>query len=169
MPQQIEGLKDYDENAALPKLDIGRELMITVPGVPVSGSQLKFNRTTGRAYRPAQHKNRMEDVYNAACTAVWDEENRPFFRKGVAVAIGVEFYFPYRNQDYGTGRNEGVLKNNAPVFVIGNKDLDNMLKPLKDGLKGVAINDDKQIVMYNHVVKKYSESPRTVVKLKELI
>lgn len=148
-------------------LDVNEPLVITIPGEPISGSQLKFNRKTGSAYRPKEHKQRVFTV-SEFCASVVPDNQRPFFRKGVPLSMGVEFYFPYRSQDYGTGRNEGVLKANAPIFVIGNKDIDNLLKPLKDGLKGVAINDDKQIVIYTQIVKKYSESPRTIVTLQEI-
>jgi Holliday junction resolvase RusA-like endonuclease len=82
--------------------------------------------------------------------------------------ISVDFYFPYRKADYRTGANSHILKDNAPEFVIGNKDLDNLLKPLKDGLKGVVYSDDKQIVMYTNIVKKYSESPRTIVNIGDM-
>jgi Holliday junction resolvase RusA-like endonuclease len=156
---------------AEPKLPIDlheRSLEFTISGIPVSGSQLKFNRKTGNAYRPTEHKQRVYEVYEFACRAV-PEQLRPMYRKGTPIAIGVTFYFPYRSGDYGTGKNEGILKPNAPVYVIGNKDLDNMLKPLKDGMKGVVYNDDKQIVKYLDITKLYSESPRTVVRVQELI
>ena len=144
-----------------------RTIEFTIPKEPVSGSQLKFNRRTGNAYRPAMHKHRVQEVYDAACKVV-DDVARPYFRQGTPIVLGVKFYFPYRNQDYGTGRNQGVLKSSAPTFVIGNKDIDNLLKPLKDGMKGVIYNDDKQIVGYSEHWKLYSESPRTVVTIQEI-
>jgi Holliday junction resolvase RusA-like endonuclease len=176
MPRQVEKLPDdFTETPASPifeaaplSLDIDKNpLEIILPGEPISGSQLKFNRTTGSAYRPAQHKQRVFTIYEYACNVV-GEERRPYYKKGTPLAMGVEFYFSYRSGDYRTGKHAGELKPNAPVYVLGNKDLDNLLKPLKDGLKGVVYADDKQIVKYLDITKMYSESPRTVIRVKEL-
>jgi Holliday junction resolvase RusA-like endonuclease len=142
-------------------------LRLEVPGEPISGSQLKFNRSSGTAYRPKAHSQRVFTIHEYAANAV-PEEERPYFGNGIMVWISVEFYFPYRKSDYRTGKYSDVLKDSAPEFVIGNKDLDNLLKPLKDGLKGVAISDDKQIVMYTGIVKKYSQSPKTVVQIGQI-
>lgn len=139
-------------------------LTIKIPGEPISGSQLKFNRKSGSAYRPKAHSQRVFTIYEYATQKV-AEQDRPFFKNGQEIWISVEFYFPYRKSDYRTGANSHLLKDNAPTFVIGNKDLDNLLKPLKDGLKGVAYSDDKQIVMYTNIIKKYSESPMTIVNI----
>lgn len=146
---------------------------IIIPGVPVSGSQLKFNRQTGNAYRPKEHKQRVFTVYEFASAAVdlkadMNPDEYPYFKKGIALYMTVDFYMPYRSADYKTGANAGVLKDKAPVWVLGNKDLDNMLKPLKDGLKGVVYNDDKQIVNYKDITKRYSESPRTEIEVGEI-
>ncbi len=150
-----------------------RPIKIIIPGVPVSGSQLKFNRTTGSAYRPKEHKQRVFTVSEYAERALQTmpmeyKHELPYFKKGTALYMQVSFYMPYRSADYRTGRNAGVLKDNAPMWVIGNKDLDNMLKPLKDGLKGIVYNDDKQIVCYGSITKQYSESPRTEIEVGEI-
>jgi Holliday junction resolvase RusA-like endonuclease len=157
---------DFEPKLDIPPLEV-KVVEFTIQGEPKSGSQLKFNRKTGNAYRPKEHKIRMQDVYDAACSYI-PEGQRPYFRKGTPIILGVRFYFPYRSTDYGTGKNIGVLKPNAPTFCIGQKDIDNMLKPLKDGMKGVVYNDDKQIVAYSECWKLYSESPRTVVTIKEV-
>lgn len=170
MPQQVESLEQFEsfepQRLDIPPLEV-EVVEFTIQGEPKSGSQLKFNRATGNAYRPKEHKLRMQDVYEAACSYI-PEGQRPYFGRGVPVVLSVRFYFPYRGSDYGSGRNAGVLKSNAPIFCIGQKDIDNMLKPLKDGMKGVVYNDDKQIVGYSEMWKLYSESPRTVVQIKEV-
>lgn len=146
------------------------EISFVIQGVPLSGSQLKFNRATGNAYRPKEHKQRVFEVYEFAKRAVEDKiDELPYFKKGMPVILSVVFYFPYRGADYRTGSKSHLLKDNAPKYVIGNKDIDNLLKPLKDGLKGVVIADDKQIVGYGEMWKLYSESPRTEVKVKRII
>lgn len=175
MPERLDKLPTNNElefiDIAAQQLDIEplevEELSFTIPGEPISGSQLMFNRKSGHAYRPKQHTIRKQDVYEAACSYIPDSQ-RPYYRKGTPIVLGVRFYFPYRGVDYGSGRNAGLLKPTAPHFCIGNKDIDNLLKPLKDGMKGVAYNDDKQIVGYSEMWKLYSESPRTIVSIKEV-
>lgn len=145
------------------------DVLLDIHGVPVSGSQLKFNRKTGNAYRPKEHSQRVYTIYEYAKDYVEREGlERPVFDRSVALSLSVDFRFPYRKGDYGTGRNAGVLKKNRPQFVIGTKDLDNLLKPLKDGLKGVIIADDNQIVMYGNIVKRYSERPGSTILIREL-
>ena len=173
---KLEGFGIYEENKLeqdrldIPPIEL-EVVEINVPGEPVSGSQLKvrLNPKTGKpvTYRPASHKARKQDVYDAARSVI-PEPQRPYFKRGTPVVLGVKFYFPYRAQDYGSGRNEGILKPNAPTFCIGSKDIDNLLKPLKDGLIGVVVNDDKQIVGYSEHWKLYSESPRTLITVKEI-
>ncbi len=142
---------------------------ITIPGIPISGSQLKFNRATGSAYRPKEHKQRIFEIYEFASRYI--EQNgftAPLFPNGVPIYMSIIFRFPYRKQDYRTGARAGELKPNAPLYVIGNKDLDNLLKPLKDGFKGLFYADDRQIVKYINIVKQYSKTPNTFVQVGEL-
>lgn len=152
------------------KPDNTKSISLEIHGIPVSGSQLKFNRTTGAAYRPKEHKQRVYTIYEYS-NHVLDERglDKPYFKKGTPLRLSVMFFFPYRNADYRTGKHAGELKENAPTYVIGNKDLDNLLKPLKDGIKGVIMADDKQIVSYGTIVKVYSESPRTEILVEEVI
>jgi Holliday junction resolvase RusA-like endonuclease len=145
---------------------------ISVPGEPISGSQLKFNRKTGTAYRPKEHKQRVFTVYEYAERAMRMEYHKdifPVFSNGTPVALSAKFYFPYRKGDYGTGKNANQLKSTAPTYVIGTKDVDNLLKPLKDGLAGIMYANDNQIVRYEYCEKRYSETPRTEIVIRELI
>ena len=145
-------------------------ITLDIHGVPVSGSQLKFNRTTGSAYRPKEHKQRVFTIYEYAKEELERRGlPRPLFPKGTPLMMSVLFRFPYRSGDYRTGRFSGQLKPNAPEWVLGNKDLDNMLKPLKDGLKGVIYPDDKQISRYGDIEKKYSEHPGTLIVVRSLL
>jgi Holliday junction resolvase RusA-like endonuclease len=144
-------------------------ILIEIGGEPISGSQLKFNRQTGHAFRPKEHKQRVFTIFEYANNTLEERGlKRPLFSKGIPLKLSVEFYFPYRQQDYGTGRNAGVLKPSAPKYMEGRKDIDNLLKPLKDGLKGVMYVDDKQIVEYGRMVKLYSETPRTIIYVEEI-
>lgn len=167
-------------------------ILFSIPGIPISGSQLKFNRTTGSAYRPIEHKQRVFTVHEFAENAAnkhssqlkfnrigkpgfvagngttYIDDNLPLFKQGIPVYMSVIFFFPFRKGDYKTGKNAGVLKNNAPYWTIGNKDIDNLLKPLKDGIKGTIVSDDKQIVEYRSVSKRYNEVAATEIEVGEI-
>lgn len=147
-----------------------RNITLDIHGEPISGSQLKFNRHTGNAYRPTAHKQRVFTIYQY-CQEKLKQlgVDKPYFDRGIPLKLSVFFYFPYRSGDYRTGKHAGELKPNAPTWVIGQKDLDNLLKPLKDGMKGVIYADDKQIAMYGTIEKRYSESPRTEILVEELV
>jgi Holliday junction resolvase RusA-like endonuclease len=150
---------------------LGEEtLSLVIPGIPISGSQLKFNRQTGAAYRPKEHKQRVYSVYEYVNRELERQGlTGPVYSREKALVMGGCFYFPFRKGDYGTGRNQGRLKPSAPRYVIGTKDLDNLLKPLKDGLKGLVFVDDNQIVGYSSLWKMYSENPRTVIRIQEVV
>jgi Holliday junction resolvase RusA-like endonuclease len=174
MPRLVDSIGAEDElleqEEDIERIDgTGKTLILDIHGVPVSGSQLKFNRKTGSAFRPKEHKQRVFTIYEYAKGYVDRHKLAyPVFKKGTPVFLEVQFYFPYRTQDYRTGKNAGELKPNAPKWVLGNKDLDNMLKPLKDGLKGIIYADDKQIVKYGDIIKQYSESPKTLITVREV-
>ena len=140
------------------------KIKFTVPGEPLAGSQLRFNRKTGTPYRPKEHKQRVFTVYEYAEQKMEELHlSKPHFRQGTPLILYVEFYFPYRKADYRTGKRSGELKESAPKWCLAKKDLDNLLKPLKDGMKGIIYHDDSQVCQYGMISKKYSESPRTVV------
>lgn len=149
--------------------DLPKQVILDIAGEPISGSQLKFNRNTGNAYRPTIHKQRVFTIYEYAKNKLEEDGlERPFFKKGTPVSLSVEFQFPYRSSDYRTGKYSGQLKPNAPIYCIGNKDIDNLLKPLKDGLQGVVFVNDAQIVQYGNIIKRYSETPSTIIIVREV-
>ena len=151
----------------IPEIITGDEFKVIIHGEPISGSQLKFNRKTGNAYRPKEHKQRVFEVSEFARRAAEGKE-LPIFPNGIPVSFKCVMYFPHRKGDYRTGAKSHELKPNAPKWVIGNKDLDNLLKPLKDGLKGIVFADDNQIVHYADVGKLYSVTPRTEILIRRL-
>jgi len=83
------------------------------------------------------------------------------------VRVDRYYYFAYRNQDYGTGRNAGHLKLSAPIWKATRPDIDNFDKFLFDILAGLYFEDDGQIVAGVHI-KQYSDKPRTEVYITPL-
>jgi Holliday junction resolvase RusA-like endonuclease len=149
----------------------GEAIIFSIHGKPVAGSQLKVNKKTGAVFRPSEHKQRVSTVSDYAAKALEDigVQDVPYFRKGTPVRLSVLFFFPYRDGDFGTGRNAGKLKPGAPKFCMARIDLDNLLKPLKDGMKGLIYHDDAQVVEYGYIVKRYSMNPHTKLKVEPAV
>lgn len=74
------------------------------------------------------------------------------------------FYMPRPKKHFGTGKNAGKLKDNAPIYHTSKPDIDNLKKFALDCLKGAAWGDDCQIV-HIEAWKKYDEHPRTVMEI----
>lgn len=136
---------------------------LTIHGEPLPGSQVRFNRKTGQVFRPKEHKQRVFTVADTAREQL--PEPFPIFAPGFALCLEVRFVFPYRKQDYRTGARAAELKANVPKYVLARKDLDNLLKPLKDGLKGILYHDDAQVVEYGKINKIYGPTPCTELTL----
>ena len=61
------------------------------------------------------------------------------------VEVEVEFRLARPKNHYGTGRNEGVLKADAPPFPIGMPDIDKLSRAVLDALTGAAFDDDARV------------------------
>lgn len=81
-----------------------------------------------------------------------------------AVALRVRFVMPRPKNHYGTGKNVGMLKGNAPRKHTKRPDADNMLKFIKDALSKVYWKDDSQ-VWFEVVTKIYGENPSIDVRI----
>ncbi|MCK4525918.1 RusA family crossover junction endodeoxyribonuclease [candidate division WOR-3 bacterium] len=80
------------------------------------------------------------------------------------IKISCIFYMPRPKSHYGTGKNAGKLKLNAPALHTKKSDLDNLEKFVYDCLNHVVWKDDSQIV--ESIAKKlYSDKPRTEIKI----
>jgi Holliday junction resolvase RusA-like endonuclease len=143
------------------------EISFVIYGTPLASSNLQFNRKTGYAYRPKEHKQRIYSVREYSEKALLDRgiTQFPLFKKGTPLYMSAQLVFPYRRQDYRTGKHEDELKPNAPKWVTTKKDIDNILKPLKDGMSDVIYFDDSQVCRYDHIEKVYGFTPCTEVTI----
>lgn len=160
----------YQESLVQPEIQFDPLVInVTIPGEPISGSQLKFNRKTGFAYRPDKHKQRIFEIYEFTKRALENANvAMPAFGRGVNVVFKCTLVFSHNKGHFGTGKNANVLKPSAPTFCQGRSDIDNLLKPLKDGLKGLVYHDDRQIVRYEAIEKRYGLSPATHISVWEV-
>lgn len=138
--------------------DVGVEsVRFTVPGVPVAAARPRVTAVGGfaRAYSPKSNVEYAEWVMLA-----FKREHPEFVpvERGVPIALTAAFYFPRPKSHFGTGKNAGNLKVTAPNWHVVKPDADNLLKLVKDALKGVAWHDDSQVCEYGGVTKLYVNS-----------
>lgn len=83
------------------------------------------------------------------------------------IVLTVCYFMPRPKGHYGTGKNTGKLKDNAPVWHTKKPDVDNLAKILFDVMSKVFFYDDSQICKLT-VLKIYDEKPRTEILIEEL-
>ena len=81
-----------------------------------------------------------------------------------AIKLTVKFTMPRPMAHYGTGKNAGILKSNAPTKHIKRPDVDNNVKFILDSLSKIYWKDDSQIWMLT-AIKVYGENPKTDIKI----
>lgn len=86
------------------------------------------------------------------------------------VSATIVFYMPRPKYHYGTGRNDGKLKESAPTFCDKKPDLDKLIRSTLDAITmSGAVTDDAQIVVIN-AVKLYADPGKPIgalIKLEE--
>lgn len=118
-----------------------------VPGVPQPGGSKKgfVVKTRGGAVRAVV----VEDAkHNAPWRAVVTLAASEYFSSPLSGPISVSFTFamPRPQGHYGTGRNAGTLKPTAPHGHTIKPDITKLIRSTEDALKGVAWQDDCQVV-----------------------
>ena len=107
----------------------------SVPGRPHPCMRARLNGHGG-VYDPARNRVAKADIALSARAA----GVRPM---SGAVEIWINFAFRRPKSHL---RKDGTLKPSAPVHHLRVPDLDNLVKTVKDGLKGIAWRDDCQVV-----------------------
>ena len=133
---------------------------IIIQGKPISKARPRFAR-----------RGKFVVIYNSQET----EESRWLWEakgqvdqcfKGPLYVI-CHFYMLRPKGHYGTGKNAGKLKANAPEWHTKKPDVDNCIKFVLDCLNGLAWKDDCQIVAVSGQ-KEYSGAPRTEIIIEAL-
>lgn len=73
------------------------------------------------------------------------------------VELRVKFSFPRPKSHYRTGKNAGVLRDDAPYFKTSAPDLDKLQRAIGDALTAHVFRDDAQVASWN-VVKVYDDT-----------
>jgi crossover junction endodeoxyribonuclease RusA len=62
------------------------------------------------------------------------------------VAVVASFFLPRPLKHYGTGRNDGIIKPGAPVYIQAKPDIDKLIRSTFDGLTTAGVwGDDNQV------------------------
>ncbi len=135
---------------------LGRDIHFFVPGVarPGGSKQAFRNPHTGKMIVKEDADNRLWRNQVAA------EGAKAFRRPPVdgALSVAVVFVMPRPKSHFGTGRNAGRLKPNAPLAHTKRPDTTKLFRALEDALTMVVWRDDAQIA-HQDVDKVYGDTP----------
>lgn len=90
------------------------------------------------------------------------QKNAPAKPFDVPIRVVVRFYFSRPKSHYKTGKNAGVLRDNAPKFHTSRPDFDNCGKFFSDAMNKVFWRDDS-VISQCSISKMYSDTPRTEI------
>lgn len=140
-----------------------QEFDFVVPGKPIpQGSkrwlpngQMKEANPSLRPWRATVTGTVMEAI---ASTEGFEKFTGP-------VRLNCVFVFTRPKGHYGTGRNEGKVKPNAPHYVSTVPDLDKIIRSLNDGITDAGLwNDDSQVVAIA-ASKRYGDAAGVIVNI----
>lgn len=133
-------------------------------GRPVGQGNHRQNRW-GAAYEATKgHAAWRTELIRAATQAMNDLDN-PWTTLTDAVHVGVTFYGPRPASHYGTGRNAGILKADAPMYPItkdtgrGLSDIDKLCRSVLDALTIANVIADDALVTDLLPRKRFAEQP----------
>lgn len=110
---------------------------LTIIGVPApQGSKSPFGGESNPNTKP------WRATVAADVAAVWD--GRPLIDE--PVEVDALFVFPRPKAHYRTGKNAGILRDDAPAWVMTKPDSDKLARAIGDSLTGVILRDDSRIV-----------------------
>lgn len=141
-------------------------------GQPIGQGAHSRNRY-GATYETTKgHAPWRKELIRAATQAITDIGWRTL---ADAVHVDITCYGPRPKSHYGTGRNAGILKADAPAYPItqgrygsGLQDTDHLARSILDALKLARVIDDDSLVTDLHIRARYAEQPvgaRAVIRV----
>lgn len=140
-------------------------LSFEVPGRPLAASNSKSISRSGHVYD--RHKGKAAYVATVRLFAQRAAAESGWSPATGAVVLQVEYVFARPKGHQGTGRNSGKVKPTAPRHITTKPDLTNLTKTLEDALRGIAWQDDSQIVSHE-ISKTYGETEMSRVQVVEM-
>jgi len=133
-------------------------IRLSILGVPKpGGSKRAFsNKQTGRAQITDACKGNT-DWRNAVVIQARTQHDGPTLDEPVRVEVS--FFMPRIKSHFGTGKNAGRLKDNAPLFHSVKPDVLKLMRSTEDALTDAGIWQDDALVS-EQVLRKYYASGR---------
>lgn len=97
-------------------------------------------------------------VADAAVEAV---RGNPEYPLVVPLEVHFNFFMPRNKGHFGTGKNEKILKPNAPRFHAVKPDCTKLIRSTEDALTNIVWRDDAQIV-WQEGVKRYANAEQPI-------
>lgn len=137
-------------------------LEVTIPGIAKPGGSKRafaFKRADGSLGSRVTDDCKKNKDWRAVCALVAKQAMEgPPVTKPTPLALHVVFTMQRPRSHYGSGRNAGTLKPDAPKVHTVKPDATKLLRALEDAMTGIVWEDDSQIV--NQSVRKiYGDEP----------
>lgn len=135
-----------------------------VPGKPVPQGSKRW-LPGGRMIEANSDLRPWRATVTAYAMQAMQTEGASMIEAGGAASVHATFYFARPKSHYGTGKNAGKVKPNAPMYVTSTPDSDKLLRSLSDSLTDAGVwHDDSQAVRMT-AIKLYAEQPGMVVRV----
>lgn len=138
-----------------------RAIPLTTNGKPVFKNGKRV--WTARVYDPGT-----ADEWKA-CVAAAARRHRPPQPLEGPLSVEIVFHMPRPLSHFGTGRNAGILKADAPTWHVCRPDADNLLKAVLDALTQLGMWHDDSQVCKPSVVKRYGHRPGADITITPLV
>lgn len=136
-------------------------MVVELAGVPAGKGRPRFVRATGHAYTPDKTRRYESDLRYAGQEAM---KGRPPFAGPVRMTV--EAFLPVP-ASWSEKKRRAALA--GLVYPTSRPDLDNYEKAAADSLNEIVFRDDSQVVARGPGGKVYSDRPRLVVTITELV
>ncbi len=130
-------------------------LGIWVPGLPApQGSKRHVGR--GVMVESSKHVKPWREAVKwaareAADASSWEMADGP-------VVLSVVFLFIRPKSHYGTGKNSGVLKKDAPIYITRKPDLSKLIRSTEDALVDAGVIRDDSLIVEIAAFKRYGKN-----------
>lgn len=138
-------------------------LSVFIPGTPVPQGSKRWLPNGGMIEANKGLRPWRATVASYLLAATHGDESMPL---DGPVTVSMLFVFTRPKAHYGTGRNAGMLKPNAPQRMMRTPDIDKLVRAIADGITDAGVwRDDSQMTDL-YATKRYGEKPGVTVEMR---